>query len=112
VSADGAAPVMVVLTTVPSAEEGTRIGETVVREGLAACANVVPGVTSIFRWKGTVERESEALVVVKTTPEAVRSLRERIVALHSYELPEVIALEVTSALPAYAAWVHAEVGSR
>lgn len=101
----GAAPVMVVLTTVPSPEEGERIGAAVVSEGLAACANVVSGVSSIFRWKGAIEREREALVIMKTTRDAVKSLRERLVELHPYELPEVIELDVASGHKPYLAWV-------
>ncbi len=102
-------PVMVVLTTVPSAEVGERMGGIVVAEGLAACANVVSGVSSIFRWKGTVEREREALVIMKTTGPVLESLRERLLELHSYDLPEVVALEVASGHAPYLAWVRDEV---
>lgn len=102
-------PVMVVLTTVSTAEEGERIGAVVVAEGLAACANVVTGVSSFFRWKGTVEREREALVILKTTGKAVDSLRERLVELNAYEVPEVIELEVASGHEPYLDWVRDEV---
>jgi periplasmic divalent cation tolerance protein len=100
---------MVALTTAPSAEEGERIGVAVVSEGLAACANVLPGVTSIFRWKGEVERQSEALVIIKTTEGAVESLRARVVELHPYDLPEVIVLPLAGGHDPYLEWVRAEV---
>jgi periplasmic divalent cation tolerance protein len=107
------AAVTVVLTTTPSAEEGERIGGAVVSEGLAACANVLSGVTSIFRWHGAVVRESEALVIIKTTAEATASLRERIVELHPYEVPEVIVLGVSGGHEPYLEWVrHAVAEAR
>lgn len=105
----GEVPVMVVVTTVSTDEEAERLAGAVVSEGLAACANVVSGVSSIFRWKGTVEREREALVIMKTTGTALQSLRERLVELHPYEVPEVIALDVASGHAPYLAWVRDEV---
>lgn len=106
------AEVVAVLTTAPSVEVAERIGETLVQERLAACANLVPGVRSIFRWKGAVSRESEVLVVIKTTHEALDPLRRRIVELHPYEVPEVIALDVRAGHAPYLDWVRAEVGPR
>ena len=103
-------PVMTVLMTTPDTETAERIGGTVVEERLAACANVVAGVTSIFRWKGRVERESEVLVILKTTADEVDLLRERIVELHPYDVPEVIALSVSTGHAPYLDWVRAEVG--
>ena len=102
--------VVAVLTTVPSAEVAERIGGTLVEERLAACANVVPGVASIFRWKGAVSRESEVLMILKTTADALDAVRRRIVELHPYEVPEVLALDVRDGHPAYLDWVRAEVG--
>lgn len=103
--------VAVVLTTAPNAEVAERIGETLVEERLAACANVVLGVQSIFRWKGAVSRESEVLVILKTTTDNVDALRRRVVELHPYEVPEVIALDVRAGHEPYLDWVRAEVGS-
>lgn len=102
--------IVAVLTTVPSAEVAERIGGTLVEERLAACANVVPGVTSIFRWNEAISRESEVLMILKTTTTALDALRRRIVELHPYEVPEVIALEVWDGHAAYLDWVRAEVG--
>jgi periplasmic divalent cation tolerance protein len=99
-----------VLTTAPSAEVAERMGGTLVEERLAACANVVPGIVSIFRWKGAVSHESEVLMILKTTTDAVDALRRRIVELHPYEVPEVLALDVRDGHAAYMDWVRSEVG--
>ncbi len=102
--------VVAVLATAPSTEVAEQIGGTLVEERLAACVNLVPGMVSIFRWRGAVSRESEVLMILKTTTDAVESLKRRIVELHPYEVPEVLALEVRDGLPAYLDWVRAEVG--
>jgi periplasmic divalent cation tolerance protein len=102
--------VVTVLTTAPSAEVAERMGGALVEERLAACANVVPGIVSIFRWKGAVSHESEVLMILKTTTDAVDALRRRIVELHPYEVPEVLALDVRDGHPAYLDWVRSEVG--
>jgi periplasmic divalent cation tolerance protein len=102
--------VVAVLTTAPSAEVAERIGGALVDERLAACANIVPGVVSIFRWNGATSRESEVLVVLKTTMDALDDLKRRVVELHPYEVPEVIALEVHDGHVPYLDWVRAEVG--
>ena len=86
--------VRVVLTTAPTVEVARDLGSAVVGERLAACANVLPGVTSIYRWEGEVKREGEALVILKTTAGAVERLRARIVELHPYDVPEVVVLNV------------------
>jgi len=107
-TASGSA-VVAVLTTAPSAEVADRIGTALVEERLAACANLVPGVSSVFRWKGAVQRETEILVVLKTTASRVGDLRRRLVELHPYEVPEMIALDVREGHPPYLEWVRAEV---
>ena len=104
--------VLAVLTTVPNAEVAERIGGALVEERLAACANVVPGVRSVFRWKGEVEHETEVLVILKTTANSWDALRRRVVELHPYDVPEVIALDVPQGHEPYLSWVRAEVGSR
>ncbi len=103
--------IVAVLTTAPSADVADRIGTTLVEERLAACANLVPGVSSVFHWKGELSREAEVLVLLKTTAARVGALRRRLVELHPYEVPEVIALEVTDGHPPYLDWVRAEVGT-
>jgi periplasmic divalent cation tolerance protein len=107
----GDARVMVVLVSAPSPEVAELIGRTLVAERLAACANVVAGITSIFRWKGSVERQSETLVILKTTADDVEALRRRVVELHPYEVPEVVALAVVAGHTPYLDWVRASVGA-
>jgi periplasmic divalent cation tolerance protein len=101
---------MVALTTAPSADVAERLGRTLVEERLAACANVVGGVTSIFRWKGEIEREGEVLVILKTTARQMGALERRVVELHPYEVAELIAFPVDRGHRAYLDWVRVEVG--
>jgi len=100
--------VMVALTTAPSAQVAESIGRSLVEEQLAACANVVPGITSIFRWKGSIERESEVLVVLKTTAAHVEALERRLVELHPYDVPELIAWSIEAGHGPYLDWVRTE----
>jgi periplasmic divalent cation tolerance protein len=100
---------LVVLSTVGSAEDAERIGRALVEAGLAACVNVVPAVTSIYRWKGKVEREEERLLVIKTRAERFEALRDALVALHPYEVPEVLALSVTGGHQPYLDWLDDSV---
>ena len=103
--------VIAVLTTAPSIDVAERLGTVLVEEGLAACANLVPGVTSLFRWKGELSRESEVVVLLKTTARGLDALQRRLVELHPYEVPEVIALDVVSGHEPYLDWVRTEVAA-
>lgn len=98
----------VVLTTAPDREVALRLSRGLVEDGLAACANILPGVTSIFRWEGKVETADEVLVVLKTRVERVDDLVERAVQLHPYDVPEFLSLPVESGHHPYVAWVLAE----
>ena len=102
--------VVVALTTAPSAEVAERIGRSLVEERLAACANVVTGITSIFWWKDAIQRESEALVILKTTAAEVEALERRVAELHPYDVPELVAIPVAAGHGPYLDWVRAEVG--
>jgi periplasmic divalent cation tolerance protein len=104
------AGVSVVLATVPDAGMGRRLARTLLEERLIACATLVPGVTSLYRWEGEVQEEEEGLLVMKTRSELVPRLVARIPELHPYELPEVLALRVDDGLPAYCRWVLGETG--
>jgi len=104
------ASILAVLSTAPDVEGAQRIGTLLVEERLAACANVVEGVTSIFRWKGSIEREREVLMVLKTTSDAVEQLRLRLVELHPYEVPEVLVLDIREGHGPYLDWVRSSVG--
>src|SRR4051812_2625619 len=101
---------LLVLVTVPDAETADKLGGALVGERLAACVNVVAGVRSIYRWKGAVERGDELLCICKTTRDGFERLRTRVVELHPYELPEVIALPVERGHAPYLDWIKASVG--
>jgi len=96
---------VVVLSTVARAEDAERIGRELVERGLAACVNVVPGLVSIYRWQGQVETQEERLLVIKTRGERFEALREALVALHPYEVPEVVALPIAAGHAPYLAWL-------
>ncbi|HEY8485716.1 MAG TPA: divalent-cation tolerance protein CutA [Longimicrobiales bacterium] len=95
----------VALMTVPDVEVGERLVRTLVEEGVVACGNIVPGLTSIYRWKGAVERDAEALVVLKLVEEAVPRLLVRAPELHPYEVPEVLVLPVIAGHGPYLDWL-------
>ena len=101
-------PAVVVFSTFPSTDQAAEVARTLVTEQLAACVNLVSPVRSIYRWQGAVHDDSEALAVIKTTTERVDALRTRLVELHPYEVPEVIALPVTGGHAPYLAWIAAQ----
>ncbi len=98
----------VVLCTCPNDGVARDIASALVHENLAACVNILPEVTSVFEWKGTVETETEVLLVIKTAADRVERLNQRIPELHPYDVPEVVALPITAGLPAYLQWVSEE----
>ena len=100
---------LVVLITAGSPEEAEYVAHRLVAEMLAACVNVVPGVTSVYRWEGEIQRDQEWLLVVKTEREILDSLIQRIQALHSYEVPEIIALPVVGGSEPYLRWISGQV---
>ncbi|TVR60970.1 MAG: divalent-cation tolerance protein CutA [Gemmatimonadales bacterium] len=106
--AKSVSPVRVVLVTAPDTEVAAGIAGALVSEGLAACGNVLPGLTSIYRWEGEIHRDPEALLVLKTQKGRVEALIRRIGELHPYDVPEVLSLAVEEGLPAYLSWVESE----
>ena len=96
---------VVVLVTAGSPEEAVRIGRALVEERLAACANVVGPIRSIYRWQGEVEDAAEHLLLLKARAADVPAVDRRVRALHSYDVPEVLALPVAAAGTAYLAWL-------
>ncbi len=96
-----------VLTTMASPEEAARIGRTLVEERLAACVTLVPGVQSIFHWKGVVEESVETLLLLKTGSDRLPALEARLHALHSYRTPEFLVLDVDSGSQRYLDWLQA-----
>jgi periplasmic divalent cation tolerance protein len=103
--------VLVILVTTVSKEEAVRIGKGMVNARLAACANIILGVQSIYRWKGKVVKAQEALLILKSTRPRYRALEKAIKAMHTYETPEIIALPVTEGLDQYIGWVCSETHS-
>jgi len=101
---------LLVLTTVARAEDAERLAEELVGRRLAACVNVLPGVRSIYRWKGAIEREEERLLLVKTRADRFEALREAILSLHPYEVPEVVAVPIEAGSAAYLRWLDESVG--
>lgn len=100
---------VVVLSTCPDRERALAIARALVEEGLAACVNVVDGVRSIYRWQGAVHDDAEVLCVAKTTAGRFEALKARLVALHPYEVPEVIALPVSAGHAPYLEWLSGAV---
>ncbi len=101
--------VRVVLVSGPDIETLAALARTLVEERLIACANLVDGVRSIFRWQGAVEDEREALAILKTTADRLEALSARVAELHPYEVPEVLALPVLEGAEAYLEWVAGSV---
>ena len=98
--------VIVVLSTCPNQRAGEKIGRTLVKEGLAACANVVPGVTSIYRWGGKLCRDREVLLIVKTRRLKYAVLARRIKSLHPYSVPEILGIPIARGNSKYLSWVR------
>lgn len=96
------------LCACPDADTANRIADALVGERLAACVQVLPGMTSVYRWQGRVERAREVLLLAKTTRERFDALRAQVAALHPHDVPEVVALDIADGLPAYLDWVAAE----
>lgn len=100
---------LVVLVTAPSTEVAAGLARDLVEKRLAACANLVPGVRSIYAWEGEVCDDSEVLLVIKTRPEALEALRARVVEQHPYDVPEVLALPVAGGHAPYLEWIARSV---
>ena len=104
-------PLVVVLTTAPEREVAERLARSLVEERLVACANIVPGATSIYRWQGEIHHDSEVMIFLKSTEAMTAALCDRINQLHPYDLPEVLVLPVSGASDPYAEWVGGEVSA-
>ncbi len=94
------------LCTAPDSGATRTLVRTLVEERLVACGNIVPGITSIYRWQGAVEEAAEALIVFKTTTEAWPRLKERLAQLHPYEVPELLLLGLEDGYAPYLDWVE------
>lgn len=96
---------LLALCTCPDAETAERLAALAVSERLAACVNIVPGLTSVYRWQGAVQRDAEVLLLAKTRADRYPALEQALVAAHPYELPEVVAVSLSHGLPGYLAWL-------
>ena len=97
--------ILLTLSTFPDAETARRISTQLVTEKFAACANVLPGVESIYRWKEKIESGNETLVFFKVSEERQQAFQDKLRSLHPYEVPEIISFSIDSGLPEYLRWV-------
>jgi periplasmic divalent cation tolerance protein len=97
--------VLIAFCTFPNAETARHISHQLVTEKLAACANILPGVESIYRWKEKIEQGDETLVFFKVSEDRQAAFQEKLRSLHPYEVPEIIFVPVSAGLPAYLRWV-------
>ena len=102
--------IMVVLVTTSSEEEAVAIAKTIVEESLAACANMIPKVRSIYSWQDKVCDETETLMIIKTRAELFEKLSSRVKGLHSYDTPEIIGMKVDAGSSGYIDWVLGQTG--
>ena len=94
-----------VLTTVESFEQAQRIAQALVEKRMTACVNIVPGIHSIYRWQGRVEQAPEWMLLIKTKERLLDNLRAEIEKVHSYEVPEFVAVTIDSGSPEYLQWL-------
>jgi periplasmic divalent cation tolerance protein len=104
--------ILMVITNLPDRAEAERVAETLIREGAAACINILAECTSLYQWNGKLNHTREVPLLIKTTRAAYPHLESLLCELHPYELPELIAVPVTTGLPAYLNWVMQETQPR
>ncbi|HJP94792.1 MAG TPA: divalent-cation tolerance protein CutA [Pyrinomonadaceae bacterium] len=102
---DDAGDAIVVFMTAASGEEAARLADMVVGAHLAACVQILPEMESVYRWEGKIERQSEVLLLAKTTMDKFEELEREVRALHSYETPEIIAVPITAGSAPYLEWL-------
>ena len=100
--------VVVVMITAASQDEAVKIADEVVRSRLAACVSTIPTVRSTYWWEGEIMNDQESLLLIKTTSDKFHSLEETIRKIHSYKVPEIIAIPVSQGFPPYLEWVNRE----
>lgn len=103
-----ASQVLVVFVTAKNRKEAVKIGEEMVHTKLAACVNIIPGIHSIYRWDRKIAKAQEVFLVLKSTKSRYRALEKAIKTMHTYEIPEIIALPVMEGLDKYLEWVRSE----
>lgn len=103
---------IIVLTTLAADADADAFARTLVEEGLAACVNVLPAMTSVYRWKGAIEEEREQQVVIKTLESCLPELDRRVHELHTYDVPEFLVIRVSEGSDAYIRWLAENVEDR
>lgn len=101
-------PACIAFSTCPDPDSARTIARALVQERLAACVQMLPGMTSVYRWEGAVQEEGEILLLIKTRGERIAALRQRLPELHPYSVPQLTVVEVSDGLPAYLDWLVAE----
>lgn len=101
--------IVIVLTTVNDKDEGASLARGIVEEQLAACVQILPPMTSVYRWDKKIQEETEHLLLIKTTSARWNVLRSFIAANHSYSVPEIVALDAAAVSDGYAAWLRTEL---
>jgi periplasmic divalent cation tolerance protein len=97
---------IVILVTASGRDEAARIARSIVSERLAACVNIVTGIESVYRWEGKVTEDSESLLIIKSTEDRYGELQQRVRELHSYTVPEIIAIKIERGSEDYLRWIH------
>src|SRR4029079_12493191 len=102
---------IVVFLTAPNGEEATRLADLLIGAHLAACVQILPEMESVYRWQGNIERQSEILLIVKTTAAKFADLEKEVRVLHSYETPEIIAIPLVAGSTPYLEWIKDSLNS-
>ncbi|MGM0594842.1 MAG: divalent-cation tolerance protein CutA [Pseudomonadota bacterium] len=101
-----------VITTCPDMAVAGQIADTLVAERLAACVNILPGAVSVYEWQGRVERDQELILLIKSRSDQLEELESRLLALHPYELPELIAVPIEQGLAPYLSWIDTQLDTK
>jgi periplasmic divalent cation tolerance protein len=97
---------IIVFSTISSLDEAKKISYEIVNKRLAACVNIINGLTSVYEWKGEVCTDTECLMIIKTRRELFENLKKEIVSLHPYEVPEIVSFDITDGLESYLDWIQ------
>lgn len=103
-------PHILVLSTCADLNSAEQLAETLLSQRLAACINILPGARSLYVWKGTMQRDNEVVLLIKTHTDRLEKLKQVLPLLHPYELPELIAVPIDDGLPAYLGWLDQQLG--